>query len=154
MWLRLRVTELARCKEKKQIPKGNERKKGNGRCKIYGEGTNRLRENDVGEWVRLCGVAEAPGTNEVMEVEARGGDARGVPICLANVEGKLSALGNICPHRQGPLGEGWVEDGAVMCPWHAWAFDVETGEAAAPEKGRVEVYRLRVEGGDVLVELK
>jgi nitrite reductase (NADH) small subunit len=107
-----------------------------------------VKENDVSEWVRLCGAAEAPGTNEVMEAEARG-----VPICLANVEGKLSAVGNVCPHRQGPLGGGWIEDGAVLCPWHAWAFDVTTGEAAAPEKGRVEVYPVKVEGEDVLVEI-
>jgi nitrite reductase (NADH) small subunit len=102
----------------------------------------------VGDWVRLCGVAEAPGTNEVREAEARG-----VPICLANVDGKLSALGNVCPHRQGPLGGGWVEEGAVLCPWHAWAFDVTTGVAAAPETGRVEVYPVKVEGEDVLVEI-
>lgn len=107
----------------------------------------------MGEWVRLCGVAEAPGTNEVRETEALSREGRGVPICLANVEGRLSALGNVCPHRQGPLGGGWIEDGAVLCPWHAWAFDVATGEAAAPEKGRVEVYPVRVEGEDVLVEI-
>ena len=115
---------------------------------------SRCEEEDVvGEWVRLCGVAEAPGTNEVMEAEALGHEGKGVPICLANVEGKLSALGNVCPHRQGPLGGGWIEDGAVLCPWHAWAFDVTTGEAAAPEKGRVDVYLVKVEGDDVLVEI-
>ena len=111
------------------------------------------KENDVVEWVRLCGVAEAPGTDEVREAEAVGSDGKGVPICLANVEGELSAIGNICPHRQGPLGAGWIEDGAVMCPWHAWAFDVTTGVVRAPERGRVEVYPVKVEGGDVLVQI-
>jgi nitrite reductase (NADH) small subunit len=109
----------------------------------------RLEENSLGEWVRLCGAAEAPKTGEVMEAETRG-----VPICLANVEGKLSALGNVCPHRQGPLGGGWIEEGKVLCPWHAWAFDVTTGVAAAPEKGRVDVYPVRVQGEDVLVEIE
>jgi nitrite reductase (NADH) small subunit len=113
-----------------------------------------LKENDVGEWVRLCGLAEAPGVNEVREAEAPRSEGRAVPICLANVEGKLSAIGNICPHRLGPLGGGWIEEGKVMCPWHAWAFDVETGEADAPENGRVRVYPLKVEGGDVLVQIE
>ena len=113
-----------------------------------------MKENGVGEWVRLCGVAEAPGTDEVMEAEAVGRDGKGVPICLANVDGTLSAIGNVCPHRQGPLGAGWVEDGRVLCPWHAWAFDVTTGEAAAPDTGRVEVYSVKVEGGDVLVQIE
>ncbi len=108
----------------------------------------------MGEWVRLCGIGEAPGTNEVMETEALQGDGRAVPICFANVEGRLSALGNVCPHRQGPLGQGWVEGGAVLCPWHAWAFDVTTGMVAEPENGQVDVYAVKVEGEDVLVELK
>jgi len=107
----------------------------------------------VGEWVRLCGVAEAPGTNGVMEAEALSREGKGVPICLANVEGRLSALGNVCPHGLGRLGGGGVVDGAVLCPWHAWAFDVTTGEAAAPEKGKVEVYPVKVEGEDVLVQI-
>jgi nitrite reductase (NADH) small subunit len=42
----------------------------------------------------------------------------------------------------------------VLCPWHAWAFDVETGEVDAPETGRVRVYPLKVEGGNVLVEIE
>ncbi len=108
----------------------------------------------MGEWVRLCAAAEAPGVNEVMEAEAPRSEGRAVPICLANVEGKLSAIGNICPHRLGPLGGGWIEDGKVLCPWHAWAFDVETGEADAPETGRVRVYPLKVEGGEVLVQIE
>ena len=112
------------------------------------------KENDVGEWVRLCGIAEAPGTNEVREAEALTREGKGVPICLANVDGELSALGNVCPHRQGPLGEGWIEDGAVLCPWHAWAFDVRTGVVRAPEHGRVDLYPLKVEGGDVLVQIE
>ncbi len=108
----------------------------------------------MGEWVRLCGLSEAPGVDEVMEAEARDRAGKGVPICLANVGGALSAIGNVCPHREGPLGGGWIEEGKVLCPWHAWAFDVTTGEAEAPQKGRVPVYPVRVEGGEVLVELK
>jgi len=52
------------------------------------------------------------------------------------------------------VGGGWVEDGAVMCPWHAWAFDVTTGVVRAPEHGRVDVYPLKVEGEDVLVQIE
>lgn len=103
----------------------------------------------MAQWVRLCGLAEAPTLDSVMEVEIEG-----VAVCLANVNGELSALGNVCPHRQGPLGQGWVEGSAVVCPWHAWVFDVKTGVAAAPDRGRVEIFPLRVEGGDVLAELE
>jgi nitrite reductase (NADH) small subunit len=111
--------------------------------------TWRVEEYFVAQWVRLCGLSEAPAVDSVMEVEAEG-----VAICFARVNGELSALGNVCPHRQGPLGQGWVEGGAVVCPWHSWMFDVKTGVAAAPDRGRVEVFPLRIVGDDVLVALE
>ena len=72
----------------------------------------------MADWVRLCGAADAPAEGNVMEAEASG-----VAVCLARIGGELAALDNWCPHRRGPLGQGWVEDGAVICPWHSWAFD-------------------------------
>jgi nitrite reductase (NADH) small subunit len=100
----------------------------------------------VGQWVRLCGVGEAPKPGETMEAEAGG-----VAICVANVRGRLAALGNVCPHRGGPLGQGWVEGDAVVCPWHCWSFSTATGMAEAPERGQVEVFPVKLEGEDVLV---
>jgi len=96
-------------------------------------------------WVRLCGVGEAPVEGQVMEA----GD-----VCLARVSGELRAVENICPHRGGPLGQGWIEGGAVVCPWHSWTFDLKTGEAEFPEGERVKVFAVKVEGEDVLVEIE
>jgi nitrite reductase (NADH) small subunit len=103
----------------------------------------------VSEWVRLCAVNEAPRPGEVTETEVSG-----VLVCVANVEGRLAALGNVCPHRQGPLGQGWLEGEAVVCPWHCWAFDTRTGEALPPEQGHVDVLPLKVEGEDVWIDLR
>jgi nitrite reductase (NADH) small subunit len=103
----------------------------------------------VRQWVRICGVAEAPAAGEAMEAEAAG-----VGICLANVGGELSALGNWCPHRGAPLGQGWVEGEAVVCPWHSWTFNVKTGEAEFPVHERAAVFPVRVEGENVLVEIE
>jgi len=102
----------------------------------------------LAEWVRLCGVGEAPGVGSVMEAEVKG-----VAVCLANVGGRLCALDNVCPHRQGPLGQGWLEGEAVVCPWHSWAFNVDTGVAEPPERARVDVFPVKLEGEDVLVNL-
>ena len=103
----------------------------------------------MSEWTRLCGDAEAPASGEVAEFEASG-----VAVCLANIGGELHALDNWCPHRRGPLGQGWVEGQAVVCPWHAWAFDVTTGEVQEPERGKVAVFPVRREAGSVLVDLR
>lgn len=94
----------------------------------------------MARWTRLCHVNEAPRAGEVTEVEVEG-----VQVCLANVDGQLHALDNLCPHRQGPLGQGWIEGRAVVCPWHAWAFDVTTGMAEEPERAQVKVYPVNTE---------
>ena len=99
-------------------------------------------------WVRVCSIADAPKDGMVMEV-----DADGVAVCLARVGGELSALDNWCPHRRGPLGQGWVEGSGVVCPWHSWTFDAKSGLAEFPEGERVAAFAVRVEGDAVLVDL-
>jgi nitrite reductase (NADH) small subunit len=94
-------------------------------------------------------LSEAPAAGQVAEAEVEG-----VAVCLANVNGELSALDNFCPHRQGPLGQGWLEGDAVVCPWHSWTFNVKTGLAEYPVHERVDVFPLRVEGDHVLVDIE
>ena len=100
------------------------------------------------QWVRLCSVAEAPAEGSVVEAEAGG-----VAICLARVQGELAALDNWCPHRHGPLGQGWIEGNTVVCPWHSWCFDARSGLSEYPDNERVAVFPLKVEGEAVLVEI-
>ncbi len=100
------------------------------------------------KWERLCAIEEAPGPGDVREIEVGA-----VTLCVANLEGELCVLDNVCPHREGPLGQGWVEGRTVVCPWHAWAFDCRTGIAEPPEHAQVNVYPVRTEGEEVLVDL-
>jgi nitrite reductase (NADH) small subunit len=102
----------------------------------------------MSQWVKLCTLAEAPAPNQVVEM-----GVQDIEICLANINGELAALDNWCPHRRGPLGQGWIEGNAVVCPWHSWAFDAKTGIADYPEKEKVEVFPLRIEGKDVLIDI-
>ena len=72
-------------------------------------------------------------------------------ICVANVNGMCTAMDNICLHRGGPLGAGVILNGKVVCPWHGWEWDPKTGVHDAHAK--VAVYPLKIENGDVLVEM-
>ena len=102
----------------------------------------------MAEWVRLCAATEAPSPGNVLEAEVQG-----IAICLANIDGRLAAVDNWCPHRRGPLGQGWIEGETVVCPWHSWSFNAKTGQAEYPENERVAVFPLKVEGDAVLIEL-
>ena len=99
------------------------------------------------QWVKLCSVSEVPEPGKVGQYQAQG-----VDVCLANVNGELSAMDNWCPHRRGPLGEGWLEGNTVVCPWHAWSFDLKTGDCAE-EHAHVDVFSVKLEGDEVLVDI-
>jgi nitrite reductase (NADH) small subunit len=85
-----------------------------------------------------------------MEVEL---EQQGIAVCLANAGGMLSAVDNWCPHRRGPLGQGWLEGNLVVCPWHSWTFDLTTGQSDYPANERVDVFPVKIEGDDILVDI-
>ncbi len=98
--------------------------------------------------VRICTAGELPDPGELREITVDGKS-----ICLANDAGVYAAIDNICPHRGGPLAEGTLEGGKVLCPWHAWAFDLKTGQGEPDRSSWVDVYPLHIEGESVLVDL-
>jgi nitrite reductase (NADH) small subunit len=100
------------------------------------------------QFVKLTTVAELPSNNEAKEFSC--GDKM---ICVANVQGTITAMDNVCLHRGGPLGQGVIEKGKVVCPWHGWSWDPTTGQAVHNPNARLAVYPIRVENGDVLIEI-
>jgi 3-phenylpropionate/trans-cinnamate dioxygenase ferredoxin subunit len=102
----------------------------------------------------------APGGRKIVEVEGRS-------IAVFNLGGEFHALRNRCPHQGGPLCEGQVLGALsasgpgeyqygrpgelVRCPWHAWEFDIRTGQSwVDPERMRVKAYPVDVRTGDEL----
>ena len=92
------------------------------------------------------------GVNEIPEGQGRVVDVAGRTLALFNVGGAFYAIDNSCPHRGGPLGEGDVDNGIVLCPWHAWRWDVRTGRNANNPAVTVACYPVSVVGGGVCVE--
>ena len=100
-------------------------------------------------FTKLTTRSELPPANEVKEFPC--GDK---VICVANVNGAIHALDNVCLHMSGPLGEGTIEDGKIVCPWHGWQYDPETGEAVHDRAAKLAVYPVKMENNeDVLIQL-
>lgn len=77
----------------------------------------------------------------------------GKSICVANIEGKYYAIGNICTHEGGPLADGTLEGFEVECPWHGSKFNIRTGEVTNPPANEPEPkYQVRVEGSSILIK--
>ena len=63
------------------------------------------------------------------------------------------AINDFCPHMGASLSDGHVEDGAVMCPWHAWRFRLEDGAWMDNSQSGIctATYDVRIENGDIQV---
>ncbi|HEY7354771.1 MAG TPA: Rieske (2Fe-2S) protein [Terriglobales bacterium] len=99
-------------------------------------------------YVKLASQTELPPAGEAKEFEL--GDKL---ICVANVGGTITAMDNVCLHMGGPLGQGYVEDGKIICPWHGWEYDPNTGELGDDPNSKLAVYPIKIENGDVFVDL-
>jgi nitrite reductase/ring-hydroxylating ferredoxin subunit len=96
--------------------------------------------------VRLAEVADVP-PGAVCEAEYGG---QSFAVC--NVDGEFFVVSGDCPHRDGPLGHGALHGTTVVCPWHAWEFDVRTGECFAHPDCRIATYTVSVHEGAIFIE--
>ncbi len=64
---------------------------------------------------------------DLPEGEPRRAHAGGTPVLLVRRNGRIHALAETCAHLGGPLAEGRLVDGSVVCPWHGSRFDLEDG---------------------------
>lgn len=92
-------------------------------------------------------------TGDIPEGEGRCFEVGDQQVAIFNVKGTYYALDNVCPHQGGPLGEGELDGKMVTCPWHAWDFDVTTGENSEDPDEKQTVFAVKVNGDDVLVEV-
>jgi len=102
--------------------------------------------------VKLCDAKDLPAAGELKSF--RGG--KDFEICITPSQegaGKLLAFDNRCPHQHAPLSAGHMDGCRVVCPYHAWSWDVTTGKsdnAADPDLPRYEV---RQYGDEVFIQL-
>ena len=71
------------------------------------------------------------------------------------VDGKYTAIDDICPHMGASLVDGYIEAGAVYCPWHAWKFNICDGTWMDNPRAkiRLETFEVRVEGDEIQVRV-
>jgi 3-phenylpropionate/trans-cinnamate dioxygenase ferredoxin component len=76
----------------------------------------------------------------------------GLPIVVFKVAGQLFAIGDVCTHDNGPLGDGLLDGNTMVCPRHGAEFDIRTGKALTlPAVVDIPAYPVRVVEGKVEV---
>ena len=78
---------------------------------------------------------------------------QGIEIAVFRTrDGRVLAIENKCPHRQGPLSEGIVGDGKVVCPLHGHKFDLTTGQGSEKHEC-VRTFPLRKVEGEMVLDV-
>ena len=100
--------------------------------------------------LRVCSTADVP------DGEARRFDLDGLRLCVVHLGDDWYAIGDECSHADYSLSEGdvWEDEREIECPKHGSTFSLETGEPQTlPATQPVPVYKVRVNGDDVLVSM-
>lgn len=97
--------------------------------------------------VVACEVTDVP------EGRAYPFEFEGLRIAVFNDGGRFHALLGRCPHANGPMGHGWIEDGEAVCPLHRWRFKLSTGRCTTDGAYSLHRFRCEVREGQVWVEV-
>ena len=98
------------------------------------------------EFIEIAPASELPnGERLFIEVE-------GKAIVIFNIAGQYFAIGDVCTHDDGPVGDGDLEGFNVVCPRHGGEFDVQTGKAVQmPAVVDIPAYTVREVDGMIQV---
>lgn len=94
------------------------------------------------DYIEIAPASELP-NGERLFVEI--GDR---PIVIFNIAGQFFAIGDVCTHDDGPLGDGDLEGFRIVCPRHGAEFDVRSGKVMQmPAVVDIPAYPVRVVEG-------
>lgn len=89
-------------------------------------------------WTSLCDL------DELSETKGKYVEIGGFQLAVFLSDGAVYATDNTCPHAGGSLAGGEVEGGCVVCPWHAWSFQLRTGQLRDAPGVTIRTYATRV----------
>jgi len=75
-------------------------------------------------------------------------------VVIANVNGDLYALRDVCSHQDFPLSDGEMDGTEIECIYHGAKFDVCSGRATGlPAIAPVKTYNVEVRDGEIFVQI-
>ena len=104
-------------------------------------------QNQTPDWVKVATLSEVP---EGKPKAIKMGEGRS--IALFNVDGKIYATDNQCPHMGYPLTRGTIRNGILTCDWHRRSFDLEGGGCFHVECDDLKVFPVDIRGEEIWIE--
>jgi len=92
-------------------------------------------------------------TSDIPLNEARAFPVGDRMIAIFNQDGKFHAMDDFCPHMGASLAGGWIEDGTVACPWHAWRFSLVDGCWLDNPKIKADIFSVHIVDDQIQIEI-
>ena len=107
---------------------------------------------------KVCRITDIP------KAAMKGFTVKDKQILLANVNGTIYAVDALCPHMNGYLPSGRLEDNEVVCPVHHARYDVTTGKMVRNVDALVRIatghggkdlhtYVIKLQADDILIDI-
>ena len=110
------------------------------------------KAGDVERAAGSDGFVDVCSLDDIPENRARTVCLAGERVAIFKYDGKISALSSVCKHQNGPLGEGKVVDGCVVCPWHGYQYLPASGSSPPPFTEKVPTFKTRLVNDRVHVD--
>jgi nitrite reductase/ring-hydroxylating ferredoxin subunit len=99
------------------------------------------------EWIAVAEVTDLPDARPYLVFP------KGLSLILIKKDTDVYCVSNACAHMACPLVEGEVQEFALICPCHEWAYDIRNGEFLAAKEISIPTYDTKTEKGRVYVRL-
>jgi len=100
-------------------------------------------------WIRVCALDDIAPLGSRIVASSQGDIA-----IFRTAANQVFGLHDKCPHKGGPLSQGIVHGNAVTCPLHGLKIGLKDGEAVAPDKGCAKTFAVKLDAGEVWLQLK
>ncbi|MDE1176673.1 MAG: Rieske (2Fe-2S) protein [Edaphobacter sp.] len=101
--------------------------------------------------VKLCNASELPAPGAMRTFRGHN-----LQLCVARPEDapeRICVFDNRCPHQGAPLNTGHLEGSTVVCPYHAWRFDIATGQPQMPCDPPLITYEARQYDDEIFIRI-
>ncbi len=101
----------------------------------------------MAQFVRVCKV------QDVKEGRGLATEVDGLPVAVFNDGQQFHALFGRCPHANGSMGLGWIEEGEAVCPLHRWRFKLGSGRCTTVRGENLHRFRCEIRDDEIWVEV-
>lgn len=88
-----------------------------------------------------------PGARRVVAIDAY------EEVLILNLDGKIYAINNICPHEGAALQRGTIAGIVLDCPLHRWGFNLDTGSCTQEPTLCARTYTVEMDIEDLFLSL-